>query len=107
MTVSFFPMKKIEIIIERFQLKKAIKLLDSAGAVGYTVINSVDGKGTHGLREESVTMLDVIQNAMIISVVKEETALEIIEGIQDLFETYSGVVYVSDVQVLRREHFEK
>ncbi|OEH86468.1 hypothetical protein BHU72_13675 [Desulfuribacillus stibiiarsenatis] len=100
-------MKKVEIVVERTQLKKVTKLIDSCGAVGYTIFPNVDGKGTRGIREESINMLDVMQNAMIITVVSEENAMEIVEGLQDIFETYSGIVYVTDTQVVRKNHFEK
>lgn len=107
MGFSFFPMKKIEIVVEGSQMKKVIQLLESSGAMGYTIFRHVDGKGTRGIREETVILNDAMRNVMIITIVPESAAFKIVEGIQKIFEYYSGIIYMSDVNVVRKCHFEK
>lgn len=107
MALSFSPMKKVEIVVERSQMKNVIKLLDSSGATGYTIFQHVDGKGMRGMREEALQISDVMRNIMIITVVPESVAFKIMEGLQKVFENYSGISYLSDVNVERKLHFGK
>ena len=44
---------------------------------------------------------------MIMAVVPEEKVEPVLAGLRPLFERYSGVMFVSDVTVSRREYFGK
>jgi hypothetical protein len=49
--LNFSPLKKLEIIMEGEGQEFATDLLDRAGVKGYTIINNLSGKGSHGFHE--------------------------------------------------------
>ena len=49
--LNFSPLKKLEIIIEGEYLQFAGDLLDRMGVKGYTVVNNLSGKGSHGFHD--------------------------------------------------------
>lgn len=64
----------------------------------------VSGRGNRGVRDEG-HLSDVFRNMLIIVIVAEEIANLIVEQSQPLLENYAGIVVVSDVEVIRDEHF--
>lgn len=69
-----------------------------------TVVPDVSGKGNRGVRDEA-HLSDVFLNKLIIVIAAKEIADRIVEQSQALFENYAGIVVVSDVDVVRDEHF--
>lgn len=96
--------KKIEIVVEAARVRAIIEMIDNAGARGYTVVPDVSGKGKRGVRDEA-HLSDVFRNMLIIVIATEEIATRIVEASQSLLENYAGIVVVSDVEVVRDEHF--
>ncbi|WP_457935434.1 P-II family nitrogen regulator [Mesorhizobium sp. 10J20-29] len=96
--------KRIEIVIEQIQAEKVIDALEAAGAKGYTIIRKVSGKGNRGIRAGG-PFPDIFGNWMIVAIVSEEVAANILDTADALLEDTAGIVYVSDVQVLRDDHF--
>lgn len=89
-------MKRLEIVLECAQLPAVRRLLDDH-ATGYTVVHDVTGFGHHGLRERALIF--------VITVVTREHFDPIVDALLPLLGTRSGVVMISDVEVLRGEHF--
>ena len=89
-------MKRLEIVLERDQLERVRRVLE-AHATGYTIIPSCTGFGHHGIREEDLVLL--------VTVVTFEHIDPILDTIVPILDQRSGVVLISDVQVLRGEHF--
>lgn len=102
--MQLWPKKKVEIIVESPRVPAIIEMIEAAGATGYTVVHDVAGKGARGVRDDAV-LTDVFRNTLIIVVAAEEIAGRIVERSQPLLEHYAGIVLVSDVQVIRNEHF--
>lgn len=96
--------KKIEIIIERIRTDAVIEILENAGAKGYTVYDRVTGKGNRGIRSGGA-MADIFGNSQITTIVSQEVAEKILAESNEMLEDTAGIVVVSDVQVLRPEHF--
>ena len=96
--------KKIEIIVEAARARAILEMIEAAGAKGYTIVPSVSGKGNRGIRDDA-HLSDVFRNVMIIVVAAEDIARCIVEQSQPLLENYAGIVVVSDVEVIRDEHF--
>lgn len=96
--------KKIEIIVEAARARAIIEMIEKAGAKGYTVVPSVSGKGHRGVRD-SADLSDVFHNVLIIVVAAEDIAARIVDASQSLLEHYAGIVVMSDVEVIRDEHF--
>jgi len=102
--MRLYRKKRIEIIVEAARARAIIEMIEAVGAKGYTVVPSVSGKGNRGIRDEA-HLSDVFRNVMIIVVAAEEIVHRIVEQSQPLLEDYAGIVVVSDVEVIRDEHF--
>jgi nitrogen regulatory protein PII len=99
-------MKKLEIIVKGNQLQAIQELLDRTEVSGYTVIPNISGKGHHGLHQGHLMFNELDALDLVITVVPEDKVETILAGIAPLFEHHSGVVFVSDVTVVRPEYFK-
>ena len=98
-------MKKIEIIVRGNQLQAIQELLDRTQVSGYTIIPNISGKGHHGIHTGQLMFNDLDVLDMVITVVPDDLVEVILAGITPLFDRHSGVVFVSDVTVIRPEYF--
>ena len=96
--------KRIEIVVEASCAPTILKMIESTGAKGYTVVRDVAGKGNRGVPDDA-HLTDVFGNVMIIVIAAEKIAHEIVGKSQPLLENYAGIVTMSDVDVVRDEHF--
>jgi nitrogen regulatory protein PII len=96
--------RKVEIVVERARAPAILDRIEKLGATGYTVVPDVAGKGRHGLRGAS-EVLDVNRSVLIIVIAAEETAQRIVAESQELLRNYTGVIWWSDVEVVRGDHF--
>lgn len=102
--VQLYKKKKVEIVVEAARARAVIEMIEAAGAKGYTVVPDVSGKGNRGIRDEA-HLSDVFRNMLIIVIAAEEIASRIVEQSQALLVNYAGIVVVSDVEIVRNEHF--
>ena len=105
--VGLVPMKRVEIIISGEDLHHVEQLLLKAGVSGFTIVPNVSGRGHHGLHEGHLLFNDMHTLDMLLAVVPEDRVEPILAGLGTLFELHSGVVFVSDVWVTRKDYFEK
>jgi nitrogen regulatory protein PII len=103
----FHPLKKIEIIVKGEKKAFVSDLLDRSGATGYTLIKDISGKGEHGFHEGRLLFNDTESLVMFVAVASDETIRSVASGLKPLFEKNSGVMFISDAQVVRLEHFMK
>lgn len=101
--VQTYPRKKIELIVESAYLSAMLTMIDASGATGYTVIRDLIGRGRHGERGREA--LGGNGNALIMVITTEATAETILQGSQRILGDGFGIVTLSDVHVLRPEHF--
>ena len=99
-------MRKVEIIVRGQYQKEVEALLDRVQVSGYTIIPNISGKGHHGLHEGHLMFNDMHSMVMIITVLPKEKVDTVLAGVVPLFEQHSGVVFVSDVTVVRRDYFK-
>jgi nitrogen regulatory protein PII len=99
------PLKKLEIILEGEHLTFATDLLDRANVKGYTIVNHLSGKGSHGFHEGHVMFNEDSVLVMLITAVPEDLVRPLVEGFQPFFNQHSGVIFVSDIQVSRLVKF--
>ena len=99
------PMKEIRVVVSGEHRAFVTELLDKVQASGYTIIGNISGKGHHGLREAHFMFSEMESLVMIMTVVAEEKVEPILAGLRPLFDRHSGVMFVSDVRVSRRERF--
>ncbi len=88
-------MKRLEIVLERDQLDRVRRILE-IHATGYTMIPSCTGFGHHGIREDDLVLL--------VTVVTFEHIDPILDALLPILDKPRGWS-ISDVQVLRGEHF--
>jgi len=105
--LTLHPMKEIRVIVAGEHQPFVTALLDRVNASGYTIIGNLSGKGHHGVREAHFMFSEQDSLEMIMTVVPEEKVEPILAGLRPLFERHSGVMFVADVTVSRREYFGK
>lgn len=89
-------MKRVEIVLERDQLDAVCSVI-CRHATGYTVIPDITGFGHHGPRQGDMVVL--------VTIVTRDHVDPILDTVQPLLDHRSGVILVSDVQVVRGEYF--
>ena len=103
----FHHATKVTIIVERLLQQGILKILEEAGARGYTIVDG-SGKGEHinrpGDRASVVRAFSIVRIEFIMS--DEAAARRIAEQVaEQYFDQYSGIVYVSSVEVIRDDRF--
>ncbi len=99
------PLKKLEIILNGEHQGFATDLLDRAGVKGYTIVNNLSGKGSHGFHEGHIMFNEDDVLIMVIAAVPEDLVDPILEGLAPFYSEHSGVVFISDIQVTRMVKF--
>lgn len=98
---------KLVIVTEKLLLKKITKVIDAAGASGYTVMEA-GGKGSRNVRSSGQPSVgDSFSNIKIeVLTADREMALRISEEIAaKFFDDYSGIIYLCDAEVLYAHKF--
>ena len=103
--LNLSSLKKLEIILDGEHKAFATDLLDRAGVKGYTIVNNLSGKGSHGFHEGHLMFNEDDVLVMIIAAVPEELVKPILEGLEPFYNKHSGVVFISDIQVTRMVKF--
>lgn len=96
--------KKLEITVEAPLLSRVEELLARAGVRGHTVVPVLAGKGETGVWQEGL-LTRAEQMVLVYAITSEQTAHTVLEGLKDILKTWSGVVCMSDVEVIRGERF--
>ncbi len=96
--------KKIEIIVEAPLQKPVLDWLSQQGVKGWSVFPRVIGGGRHGERSgDDITR--AFDNVMIVAIASEAVARSVLDGFHTRFADAVAVVYTSDVEVSRADHF--
>jgi nitrogen regulatory protein PII len=104
---TLHPLKKIEIIVRGEKEDFVRDLLDEANVSGYTIHRDVAGRGEHGFHEGRLLFNDRAGLVMFFAVAQEEVIQSIVDGLTPIFERSSGVMFVSDTNVVRLDKFLK
>lgn len=104
MPIETHTRTKIEVIIDQPHLSNVTRVLDRHGVAGYSVFESVAGKGSRG-RWTQARLTDADDRVLVLTVVDSDTADALLEKLSNLFEELPGVVFASDVRVLRANRF--
>ncbi len=97
---------KLVIVTEKVLLNKVAKIIDEAGATGYTVV-AAGGKGSRGVRSSGQpTVGDSFSNVKFeVLTPSREMAVKISDKVAaKFFEDYSGISYVCDVMEVLYAH---
>jgi nitrogen regulatory protein PII len=93
-------MKRLDLILSERELDSILKVIDAAGAPGYSVIKHVTGRGPHGAVSDSMDFSGLGANAHVIVFCKPNILPAIRAGVQPLLDYYGGVAFVSDAEPL-------
>jgi hypothetical protein len=102
---SLHRMTKLEVVLEGEHLPFLQGLLRRADVQGYTLVRDVAGMGHHGPHAGRLTYDDLGSFVMVIAVGLPARMEEVAEQLGAFFAERSGVLFLSDVQVLRATHF--
>lgn len=97
------PRKKLDILIEQHALAQVEAMLGEVGFKGWSVFVGVEGSGTHGAWRQ--TGIGEQSAYLVIAIGAPQASNAALEWLSDYFKSYSGVVAVSDVSVMRDERF--
>lgn len=98
---------KVVIITEKYITEKVAKLIEEAGATGYT-ITSAGGKGSRGKRSEGRGgVSEAYANVKFEIIVADEALANKIANTvaEKYFQNYSGITYLEDVEIIRPQKF--
>ena len=98
---------KLVIVTEKLLLKKIVKIIDQAGATGYTVVDA-GGKGSRNERTSGQpTVSDTYSNIKIeVLTSNRDIALKISDEVAaQFFDDYSGIAYICNAEVLHAHTF--
>ncbi len=101
------PASKLVIVTEKLLLKKIAKIIDEAGATGYTVVDA-GGKGSRNVRSSGQPSVSDTQSNIKFEVLTEDRdmALKISDKIAlEFFDNYSGIAYICEAEVLYAHKF--
>lgn len=104
MSIETHPRTKIEIIVDHPHLPDVTAILEGRAVRGYSVFESLSGKGSRGAWVQA-HLTDADDRLLIVVVTSSETADLVLGDLDELFEEIPGVVFVSDVRVLRTDRF--
>ena len=99
-------MKKVEVIVRGQFLKEVEALLARVKVSGYTILPDVSGRGHHGMHEGHLMFNEMHSLVMVITVMPKEKVQTVLAGMKPMLEHHSGVVFISDVEVIRRDYFD-
>lgn len=99
-------MTRLEIIVPAREAPAIRELISSAGATGYTSVSGVSGIGHHGPHSGSLLFNEYDTLTMIITVLPETKAGDLIDSVRELLTSSKGVMFVADTYVSRPEYFQ-
>ena len=98
---------KLVIVTEKVLLKKIARIIDEAGATGYTVVDA-GGKGSRNVRSSGQpSVSDNFSNIKLEVLTRNrDLALKISDEVAaQFFDDYSGIAYLCDAEVLHAHKF--
>lgn len=99
-------MTRLEVVVPARDAPAIRELITSAGATGYRSVSGVSGIGHHGQHSGALLFNEYDTLTMLITVLPPDNACELIDAVQVLLSTPSGVMFVSDTYVSRPEYFQ-
>lgn len=98
--------KRLEIIVEAPMLTRLLHRLDQSDVTGYTVLPAIAGKGlSAGSWQSEGLVSDTGRMLLVICIVDPSRIDKVLETAYELVSMQIGIVSVSDVMVVRAEHF--
>ena len=100
-----YAKKRIEIIVEAPVQDRLTALLDRLQVTGYTVLPALGGRGRGGEWSREGMVGEAGRMIVIVCILSAERVDEVMDPVFAMVARQAGIVSVSDVQVVRPEHF--
>jgi len=97
--------KRLEVVIEAPMVDRLVALLDNAGVKGYTVTPALAGRGREGSWQREGQVTDTGQMFVIMSIIDPGRVDDVLANVYPLVARQIGILAVSDVDVIRKDHF--
>lgn len=105
MSEELTKMRKIEIVVEAEDAKLVEDALREAGLGGWTILRDVAGMGHGGFHQARTIFNDKTGLVMFVGVGPREAVTAATQSVGRIFRHKPGVLFVSDVEVLRSDYF--
>lgn len=99
------PMVKLEVVVDAADLSLVEDLVRAEGATGWTSMSGLAGFGHGGRHEGRLLFNESGGQAMLITVIPEESLDGLLGGLRALLVGRPGVLFVSDTYVSRPDYF--
>lgn len=105
MTLATYPKKRLDIFVEEPALHLVLDCLREKGVQGYTVLQAQAGHGHTGdwTLDDSIT--NVGNMLCVVCIMDAKQADHVAEAVFAIVKRRVGVLTISDVMVMRPEHF--
>jgi nitrogen regulatory protein PII len=103
--VTTYLKKRIDIIVEAPVLNRLLDKLDKVAVTGYTVLPALAGRGSEGSWRGENLVGDAGHMVVVMCVTSADKVDQVLEAAYSILSRQIGIVTVSDVQVIRSEHF--
>lgn len=95
---------KVEILLDAPLVDVVTRIVEEAGAGGYTILPALGGSGINGRwREDRVTGADT--KLLVLAVASDDVAEAMVRGLEPLLDSYRLIVMTTRVCVVRGEKF--
>lgn len=105
MSLAKYSKKRVEIFVEAPAVHQVLEALDGAGVQGYTVVEATAGKGHTGTWRLDDSFNNATNIVVVICVLDEAKVDVVVSSVFEIVRRQIGVLTVSDVMVVRPEHF--
>lgn len=97
--------KRIEVIVEAPVLSRLLDDLDRLSVTGYTVLPALAGRGRTGSWRRDDAVNPAGQMVCVVCITDQQKVEGVLGAVHGLLARQIGIVSVSDVEVIRQEHF--
>lgn len=105
MSLATHRKKRIEVVIEAPVLSRLLDGLDRLSVTGYTVLPALAGRGRTGSWRRDDAVNPAGQMVCVVCITDQQKVSDILDAVHSLLARQIGIVSVSDVEVIRQEHF--
>jgi PII-like signaling protein len=105
MSLSTHSKKRVEIFVEAPALQLVLEALDGAGVQGYTVLQAIAGRGHMGDWQIDDSFNSASHMVAVVCLLDASRVEAAVNAVYDIVKRQIGVLSISDVLVLRPEHF--
>jgi nitrogen regulatory protein PII len=105
MSLKTYPKKRVDIFVEQPALQSVLDALDGAEVQGYTVTEATQGRGHSGRWQIDDSFNNATNVVVVVCILDAARVDAVVEAVFDIVQRQIGVLTVSDVMVVRPEHF--